>query len=301
VASDRRVWLPGSTGFDATCRWPTALGESSDELHLGRSKCPSGTRVADYATMTHNNAAPRSSYATIPIGVFAAVITMSACTANQPPSSPPPSSTVQAVPQRYGATMMQPSGQAAERATRAVGTSIARTPVSDAQLATLDDAHLAGIIEEATDGAARLARVGEGRVTDHKVKRFAHSIAAMQIAAKTRLRARLSELGIEPVSGPVSEQVRLDVVSDLDTLPSASGEDLDRAYVDGQLRDLTRAAELLGRLIGHLKDPGLTEALEWLGSGLDADIRGAQSLRDSLLAGTTNQQPDAYDPDKRSR
>jgi predicted outer membrane protein len=197
--------------------------------------------------------------------------------------------------------MMQPSDQAAGRATEGAGGSVEQTPVSDAQLATLDDPHLAGVIEEVTDGAARLARVGERRVADHQVKRFARSIAATQIAAKTKLRARLSELGIEPVSGPVSEQVRLDVRSDLDALPSSRGQDLDRAYVDGQLRDLTRAAELLGRLSGHLKDPGLKEAVQALGSGLDADIRGAQSLRDSLHSGTTNQRPDAYDPDKTSR
>jgi hypothetical protein len=103
------------------------------------------------------------------------------------------------------------------------------------------------------------------------------------------------------VSGPVGAQVHLDVGSDLDTLPTTSGQDLDRAYVDAQLRDLTRAAELLGRLMGHLKDPGLKEAVQGLGSGLDADIRGAQSLRDSLHKGATNQRPDAYDPDKSSR
>jgi hypothetical protein len=251
--------------------------------------------------MTHNHRAPRPSYATIPMGVFATIVTMGACTAALPPSSPPPSSTVQAIPERYGATLMQPSDGTAARTNEGAGASIEQAPITDAQLAALDDAHLAGVIEELTDGAARFASVGERRVTDHQVKRFAHGVAATQIAAKTRFIARLSELGVEPVSGPVSAQVHLDVGSDLDTLPSASGPDLDRAYVDGQLRDLTRAAELLGRLIGHLKDPGLTEAVQGLGSGLDADIRGAQSLRDSLHKGATNQRPDAYDPDKSSR
>jgi hypothetical protein len=248
--------------------------------------------------MTHNHRAPRSSYATIPIGILATVVTMGACTSTPPPASPPPSSAIQVIPERYGATMMQPSDEGTGRAMRGAGGSVEQTPVSDAQLATLDDAHLAGVIEEVADGAARLARVGERRVTDHQVKRFAHGIAATQIAALTRLRARLSALGIEPVSGPISEQIRLEVGNDLDALPGASGQDLDRAYVDGQLRDLTRASELLGLVIGHLKGPGLTEAIDGLRSGLDADIRGIQSLRDSLHNGTTNQRPDAYDPDK---
>ena len=163
---------------------------------------------------------------------------------------------------------------------------------------------LCASFERGTGNDATLRRdhdVGKKRVTDHQVKRLAHGIAATQIAAQTRLRARLSELGIEPARGPFSEQVRRDVGSDLDALPSASGQGLDRAYVDGQLGDLTRAAELLGRITGHLRDPGLAEALQWLASGLDADIRGAQSLRDSLQEGTTNRRPDAYDPDKSSR
>jgi len=36
-------------------------------------------------------------------------------------------------------------------------------------------------------------------------------------------------------------------------------------------------------------------------STLDADIRGAQTLRDSLSKGTTNERPDAFDPDKSSQ
>jgi hypothetical protein len=183
----------------------------------------------------------------------------------------------------------------------APGASIEGPPVSDALLDTLDNAHLVGVVEAVTDGAARLARVGERRVTDHQVQRFAHGIAATQIAAQSRLNARLYEIGVESVSGPVSEQVRIGVGSDLHTLPSASGPDLDRAYVDAQLRNLTRAAELLGRLVGHLEGPKLTEAVNGLRSDFDAGIRGAQSLRDALHDGTTNQRQDAYDPDKFSR
>jgi predicted outer membrane protein len=197
---------------------------------------------------------------------------------------------------------MQPSDQGVARAVIVSPAFTEHTPVSDAQLATLDDAHIAGLIEEVNDGAARLANVGDKRVTDHEVKRFAHEIAAKHLAAQTMLRTRLSELGIEPASGPVSDQVRVDVGSDLDTLPSSGGQDFDRAYVDGQLRNLTRAAELLDRIIGHAKGSERTAAVVGvLRSRLDADIRGAQTLRDSLSNGTTNERPDAFDPDKSRR
>jgi len=251
--------------------------------------------------MIHNKGVLRSSCASIPIGVFTAVVTMGACNSSQPPPMAPASSAPQATPDRYGATLMQPGDQAVAPAAIAPRAFTEHTPVSDAQLATLDDAHIASLIEEVNDGAARLGNVGDRRVTDHEVKRFAHEIAAKHLAAQTMLRARLSELGIEPASGPVSEQVRVDVGGDLDALPSSSGQDFDRAYVDGQLRNLTRAAELLDRVIGHVKGPELTAAVAVVRSRLDADIRGAQTLRDSLRNGTTNERPDAFDPDKSRR
>jgi putative membrane protein len=252
--------------------------------------------------MILNKGAPRSSYASVPIGVFAAVVAMGACTSSQPPPVAPASSAPQATPERYGATLMQPS----EPSDPAVAPAVIvprvlteHTAVSDAQLATLDDAHIAGLVEEVNDGAARLANVGDRRATDQEVKRFAHEIAAKHLAAQTMLRTRVSELHIEPATGAVSEQVRVDVGGDLDILPSSSGQDFDRAYVDGQLRNLTRAAELLDRITGRVKGSELTApVVEALRSKLDADIRGAQTLRDSLRNGTTNERPDAFDPDK---
>jgi predicted outer membrane protein len=254
--------------------------------------------------VTHIKTLPRSNHAAIQIGVFAAVIALGACTTNQPPSSPPPSSVAHAARPRYGATMMQPSVRGVQgggRAATSAPSSTAPKPVSEAELATLDDAHLSGLIEEVNDGAARFASLGERRVTDHKVKRFAHDLVSRHVATQSKFRDRLVQLGIDPASGPLREQVRAEVGRDLEALPSARGEDFDRAYVDGQLRDLTRAADLLDRIIGHVQRPDLRAAVEDLRSRLDADIRGAESLRDSLHAGTTNRRPDAYDPDKFER
>jgi predicted outer membrane protein len=252
--------------------------------------------------MIHNKRAPRSSCALIPIGVIASIVTMGACNSSRRPPLAPASNAAQATPERLGAPLVQPSDEGVVQAVIAPRALAEHTPVSDAQLATLDDAHIAGLIEEVNDAAARLANVGDKRVTDHEVKRFAHEMAAKHLAAQTMLRTRLSELGIEPASGPVSEQVRVDVGGDLDTLPSSSGQDFDRAYVDGQLRNLTRATELLDRLTEHVKGSERTAAMvEVLRSRLDADIRGAQALRDSLRNGTTNERPDAFDPDKSSQ
>jgi predicted outer membrane protein len=252
--------------------------------------------------MIHDKAARRSSCASIPMGIFTAVVTLGACASSQPPPLAPAASAAQPTPEQYGATMMQPvqpSDPGTARAVIAPRTFTEHTPVSDAQLATLDDAHIAGLIQEVNDGVARFANLGDKRVTDPEVKRFAHELAAKHLAAQTMLRTRLSELGIEPARGPVTEQVRVDVGSDLDALPNASGQDFDSAYVDGQLRNLTRAAELLDRIVGTVQGPERTAVVvEALRSRLDADIRGARTLRDSLHNGTTNERPDAFDPDK---
>jgi hypothetical protein len=251
--------------------------------------------------MIHDRGAHWSSYVAIPMGIFATIVTTAACASKQAPPSPPPSSAAPTAPDRYGATMMQPSDQATGQAVRVAASPLDPPPTSDAQLATLDDAHLAGLIEEVDDGVVRLASAGERRATDHQVKRFAHDIAAKHLAATSGLRARFSQLGLQPASGPVSEQARVDVGGDLATLPSAKGQDFDRAYVDGQRRELARAAELVGRIMGHVESPEFADALEQLRSRLAADVRGARSLDDSLRKGTTNERPDAYDPDKSRR
>jgi putative membrane protein len=251
--------------------------------------------------MTHNKDALWSSCASVPMGVLTAVFMLGACSSSQPPPMAPVSSAPPArpEPEPYGATLMQPSEPEVPRVAAVPHAAIEHAPVSDAQLAALDDAHVAGLIQEVNDGTAALASVGERRVTDHEVKRFAHAIATTHLAAQTMLRTRLSELGIEPASSPVSAQVAADVRAELDALPTATGPDFDRAYVDGQLQSLTRAAELIERVAARVQGSGRTATVvEVLRSRLDADIRGAQSLRDSLRAGTTNERPDSFDPDK---
>jgi predicted outer membrane protein len=251
--------------------------------------------------MTHNKGAPGSSYGAIPVGVFAAVVTMGACNPSPSPPIAPSSSAPEAAPERFGATLMQPNEQGAGQAVMVSRVSTVHPPVSDAELAPLDDAHLACVVDEVNDGAARFASAGEKRVTDHEVKRFAHDLADQRLAAQSTLRVRFSELGIEPAKGPVSEQARADIGGALDSLPGTNGPDFDRAYVEGQLRNLTAAAELLDRIIGHVKRPELAQTVEALHSKLDADVRRAQSIRDSLRNGTTNERLDAYDPDKLQR
>lgn len=237
------------------------------------------------------------SCAAVSIGVVAAAVTLGAC-ANQPPPSPPPSTLeqVSVTQERYGSTMMQPSGEGPGRAAVA-GSSTERAAVSEAQLAGLDDAHLAGLVEAVSDSAMRSARVGESRVTDRAVKRFAHDMATTHVAAQNRLRARLKDLGIEAASSPLSEQVRADAGSGLAML-SARGQGFDLAYVEGQVRDLTWATEVCRRVVEHVESPELRDAIERMRSKLEANVGRAQSLDEALRAGTTNLRPDAYDPDK---
>jgi predicted outer membrane protein len=251
--------------------------------------------------MSHPNSAPRSNCAMLPMGIVALVVTMAACAASQPPPLPPPSS--QATPERLGSTMMQPTdeGAAPAPAVPIESNAPAPAPVSDAQLASLDDAHLAAVIQEVDDRAVRIARVGETRATDPDVKRFARDVATSHIDAQNRFRARLSQLGIEPASGPVSDQASAEVGGERGSLRSARGKDLDRAYVDQQLRELIRASELVDRAVANVRSPELTAAVEGLRSRLAMNVRQARAIQEAVLAGKTDRRPDAYDPDKFAR
>jgi putative membrane protein len=253
--------------------------------------------------MNHLESAPRSSCAMIPIGIIAALVTMSACTGNQPPPSPPPTAMATPTPERTGSTMMQPTGDSVDRAPATapfVAENSGNSP-AETKLDSLDDAHLAALVQEVNDRAMRTARFGESRVTDREVKRFARDVATSHLAAQNKLRARLSLLGIESASSPASDQVHVDAGGDLSTLQNARGKAFDSAYVDEQLRELTRAVELVDRVVANIRNPELRDAVEGVRSRLEANIRFARSVQQDVRTGTTNRRPDAFDPDKFQR
>jgi predicted outer membrane protein len=226
---------------------------------------------------------------TVPLGVLGIIAALAACSASQPPSAAPASGLAQPATEPIGATMMQPSDR------------VAAAPVSDAQLASLDDAHLVAVIQAVSSRATRIARVEESRGSDRDVKRFARELTATHADAEIRFEERLSKLGIEPASGPVSDQVRTEVESGLDPLRSARGKDLDRVYVDQQLHELTGALTMVVRAAGQVTRPELRAAIDGLRASLERNAREARDIRDSLLSGKTGWQPDAYDPDKVQR
>ncbi len=250
--------------------------------------------------MSLSRSVSRSNRVALPLGLLGIVAAVAACSANQPPPAAPPTGLAHGSTERVGSTMMQPGEPAAAPAV--ASESIATAPVSDAQLASLDDAHLAAVIQAASNRATRIARVEESRGADRDVKRFAHELSASHAEAESRFEERLSQLGIEPASGPVSEQVRTEVESSgLAALRSAHGKELDRAYVDQQLQELTGALTLVLRASGQITRPELRAAVDGLRARLERNAREARDIRDALLSGKTSWRPDAYDPDKVQR
>jgi predicted outer membrane protein len=250
--------------------------------------------------MNHLESAHRSSCAAVPVVLVAVLAGIGACSPAQPPPSSPPTAMARPAPERTGSTMMQPgSRDAVERAPGdpVVATNPA-TSSPEGNVASLDDAHLAALVQTANDRAIRVARLGESRVTDREVKRLAHDVATSHLDAQNKLRARLAALGIEPASSTGSDQMHTDVGGDLVTLQSTHGKAFDSAYVDAQVRELGRAVELIDRVAEHIKSPELKEAVEGMRSKLEMNMRLVRSVREAVRSGTTNLRHDAFDPDK---
>jgi putative membrane protein len=253
--------------------------------------------------MNHLESAHRSSCAMIPIGIAAAFVTMNACAEYQPPPAPPPTAMAAPAPERTGSTMMQPTGDSADRTpvpAPFVAESTENSP-AETKLDSLDDAHLAALVQEVNDRAIRTARLGESRAIDREVKRFARDMATSHLDAQNKLRARLSVLGVESASSPASDQVHVDAGGSLATLQSAHGKAFDSAYVDEQLSQLTRAVELVDRVVANIRNPELRDAAEGVRSRLQANIRLARAVQQDVRTGTTNLRLDAFDPDKLRR
>ncbi len=65
---------------------------------------------------------------------------------------------------------------------------------------------------------------------------------------------------------------------------------LDRLYADEQLRELTRALEVVLRASAHVTRPELRATVDGLRARIERDARAARDIRDALTSGKTELQ-----------
>jgi len=191
---------------------------------------------------------------------------------------------------RYGSTYGT-SSPATDSNSAGSTSPMASGPPSDADLAKLDDAQFAAVIESLNDGEVREAQLVLGQTMNPDVKRFAHDMSVDHQAMMNKAKALWSKLNIMPSATAISGQLDAGTQNDMTTLAAMHGDALDREYADIQARDHMNAADLVGRIIPNVKSAAFRSDLTAALAKIQSHQRMAESLQKQLEKGVTNRQP----------
>jgi len=159
-------------------------------------------------------------------------------------------------------------------------------------VSTLNDAQLAAIVGAINQGEIQESQLAVNKATAADVKRFARDMSTAHREMQAKSTALLSRLQITPADNAVSNQLKSDTQNELSTLQTMRGKDFDRDYIDAQVRNHNKALELLDRITPNVKNAELKAALTNDRPKVEAHLREAERVQQSLQKGTTNAQPE---------
>jgi putative membrane protein len=160
-----------------------------------------------------------------------------------------------------------------------------------ADVSTFDDAQLAAVVQALNMGEMQMAMLAEKKASSPEVKKYAHDMMTHHRDMQNRANAVFSRLQITPNDNAVSNQLKTDVQNDMSTLQGMRGKDFDREYMDSQVRSHNHALELVDRMIPNAKSPELKAELMSARAKVEAHLRQAERLQQTLQKGTTSKQP----------
>jgi putative membrane protein len=163
-------------------------------------------------------------------------------------------------------------------------------------LSGLNDGQLAAVVLAVHEGEIEAAQLAEQKAMSADVKKFARSMITAHRDMMNKDNALCSRMQITPTDNAVSNQVRTDAQNELSTLQSMRGKDFDRDYIDGQIRDHNRALELIDRMLPNVKSPDFKSALQTSRAKVEAHLRMAERVQQTLMKGATNKQPSSNKP-----
>jgi putative membrane protein len=243
----------------------------------------------------------------------------------QVPSNPPPSGAMggtgtmgATTPSPYGGqgTMGSPSGQmstgpetggqyggsqygtGSSATTGAGGTTGGMTGTTGgttmgggtSDVSTFDDAQLAAIVQALNMSEMQLAQFAEAKASSPEVKRYAHDMMVQHREMQNRANSVFTRMQITPNDNAVSNQLKTDAQSDMSALQGMRGKDFDREYMDMQVRAHNHAMELMDRMMASAKSPELKAELQSARTKVEARLRQAERIEQTLQKGTTSKQ-----------
>jgi predicted outer membrane protein len=207
--------------------------------------------------------------------LITAIVTCLGCAGDRPPQTATHAGASST--ESYGATLAQPGTSLASAANAAEAPAAAEKP----SLAALDDAQLAGVLEEIADREIRMAQLAEAKAVGRDTKRFAHDVATAHLEIRAKLAALLAQLDLRTSDSPALADLRNAMATGMTTLRMASGKEVDDSYVDVQLREETRALAVVDDVLSRVQRPELRDETERIRARIEAQVRLAQAHKDA--------------------
>jgi putative membrane protein len=160
-----------------------------------------------------------------------------------------------------------------------------------ADVSTLSDAQLAAVVQAINQGEIDESNLALSKSGSPDVKRFARDMVGAHRDMQNKTNALLSRLQITPSENAVSNQLKSDTQSEMQELQSMRGKDFDRDYIDSQVRNHNKALEILERVTPNVKNPELKTALMNDRPKVEAHLRQAERVQQTLQRGNANPQP----------
>lgn len=151
----------------------------------------------------------------------------------------------------------------------------------------LNDSQIAAMVASIHEGEIQQAQLAAAKAFSTAVKRFAeHMISAHQNMSRHDAIV-LSREKMTPSDNAISNQLRTDAQDRLSALQSIHGRDFDRQYIDGQVRDHTKALELLIQVMPTVKNPDLKEDLQAARTQVEDHLQMAKKVQQQLQTGAS--------------
>ena len=252
---------------------------------------------------------------------IASALGFAACGGSQTPEPTSPSAaqmTPSTTPQ-YGATMSQPSVPSREptatgpnsspaygpSATIGSGThagsaepqnmesssgegaggEMSATSGSSMDVANLDDAQVAAVLQAMNSGEIQQAQLADKQATSSEVKRFAQKMLMAHREMQGSDATLFSRLKLTPRDNTVSNQLKTDAQSELSNLRDETSKNFDRDYIDGQVSAHRHALELIDRMLMTTRGPELRTDLQNARPKVEDHLRDAERIQQNLVKG----------------
>jgi predicted outer membrane protein len=161
-----------------------------------------------------------------------------------------------AAPEDVGVTNLQ------EPESTPIASSASSSSGPSTGLSTLDDDHLAGVLEAIHDGEIRIAQMAEGLGTAPEVRRFAHEMVTASVARLNQDKTLWSTNDVTPVASHVSGTIDSETQAEATTLADMEGEAFDAEYIDLEVRSKDRALQVLDGIIDASKTELKTDLVD---------------------------------------